>query len=354
MADRVVLHVGLPKTGTTFLQQTLWANRAQLQAADVHLVVATMRELFDAARDLGRGGASDWRGLVESVRASPGTVVLSCEGLSGVPAELARSALGDLHPAEVQVVCTLRDPARLLPSVWQQHVRTGSTVELATFVAHARAGMALEWLPSVIDVLDAWSVGLTPDQVRLVTVPRSATDPTLLWQRFAAACDLDPDLVTELPPPANTSLPAVQVDLVRRVNIALGDRRPPEQQRYRELVRPVQRRRGVERAIGDEPALGPDDHAWVVTEARRLVDVLRDRGSRVVGDLDELLPGPPERAEPPGLEPVPGAEVASAAVDLVADLLLALRAARRDAGTTESGRGRRGPDRRGPRRGQPG
>jgi len=112
-----VLHVGLPKTGTTSLQQLLWANRESLQTADVHLVVPTMRELFDAARDLTRDGSADWRRLVDAVRQSPGTVVLSCEGLSAVPAEQARRALADLRPADVRVVCTLRDPARVLPSV---------------------------------------------------------------------------------------------------------------------------------------------------------------------------------------------------------------------------------------------
>ena len=32
MARRVYVHVGLPKTGTTFLQTTMWHNRAQLAA----------------------------------------------------------------------------------------------------------------------------------------------------------------------------------------------------------------------------------------------------------------------------------------------------------------------------------
>ncbi len=31
VASRVFLHVGLPKTGTTFLQTTMWANRRQLR-----------------------------------------------------------------------------------------------------------------------------------------------------------------------------------------------------------------------------------------------------------------------------------------------------------------------------------
>jgi len=346
MADRVVLHVGLPKTGTTFVQQLLWANRQSLQTADVHLVVPTMRELFDAARDLTRDGSADWRRLVDAVRQSPGTVVLSCEGLSAVPAERARRALADLRPADVRVVCTLRDPARVLPSVWQQHVRTGSTVELADFVAHVRDGMAWEWLPSTLDVLDAWSAGLRADQVRLVTVPRSSLDPSVFWHRFASAADLDPGLATEVPPPGNTSLPAVQVELLRRVNLALGDRRPLGQPRYRELVRPMQGPRAVARATGTLAELTPDDRAWAADGARRLVAALRERGHLVLGDLDELRPEPTGAgAAPTGAPDAPSdADVATAAAGLAADLLLALRAARRDGG----GAGHpasRGPDR---------
>lgn len=344
MADRVVLHVGLPKTGTTFVQQLLWTNRESLQTADVHLVVTTMRELFDAARDLTRDGSADWRLLVDAVRQSPGTVVLSCEGLSAVPAEQARRALADLRPADVRVVCTLRDPARVLPSVWQQHVRTGSTVELAAFVAHARDGIAWEWLPSTLDVLDAWSAGLRADQVRLVTVPRSSVDPSVFWHRFATAADLDPGLATEVPPPGNTSLPAVQVELLRRVNLALGDRRPLGQPRYRELVRPLQGPRAVARATGTLAELTPDDRAWAADGARRLVAALRERGHLVLGDLDELLPEPAGAASTGAPDAPSDADVATAAAGLAADLLLALRAARRDGG----GAGHpasRGPDR---------
>jgi hypothetical protein len=34
---RVFLHIGEPKTGTTFLQQVMWGNRAELAARGVAL-----------------------------------------------------------------------------------------------------------------------------------------------------------------------------------------------------------------------------------------------------------------------------------------------------------------------------
>ena len=36
-ATRVFLHIGEPKTGTTFLQQVMWSNRAELAAQGVVL-----------------------------------------------------------------------------------------------------------------------------------------------------------------------------------------------------------------------------------------------------------------------------------------------------------------------------
>ncbi len=334
MADRVVLHVGLPKTGTTYVQQLLWANRDRLQATGVHLVVQTMRELYDAARDLGHGGAGDWRRLVEAVHATPGTVILSCEGFSAAPAHRAEQAIAELQPAKVQVVCSLRDLALVLPSVWQQHVRTGSTVELGEFVGHVRDGMVWAWLPDPLEVLDAWSSTLDVDDVRLVTVPPVGTDPSVLWHRFAVACDLEPAVAVKLPTTANPSLPEVQIELLRRINLAFGDRRPVEEPRYRALVRPVQGARAAARSVGPPATLVASDRSWATEQAKRLVTTLTGRGSRVVGNLDDLVPGPAGSAQPPA-DPGAGvteAELASAAVELAADVLLALRNARRAAG----------------------
>ena len=36
---RVLLHIGLPKTGTTYLQQVVWGNRDRLQADGVRVEV---------------------------------------------------------------------------------------------------------------------------------------------------------------------------------------------------------------------------------------------------------------------------------------------------------------------------
>jgi len=327
-----VLHVGLPKTGTTSLQQLLWANRESLQTADVHLVVPTMRELFDAARDLTRDGSADWRRLVDAVRQSPGTVVLSCEGLSAV----RPSRPGGRWPTCGRPTSGSSARCVTRPGCCR---RCGSSTSAPAppsssrpFVAHARDGMGVG-----VVAVHARCAG------RLVRRPPRRSGPARdrppvecgperLLAPVRTAADLDPGLATEVPPPGNTSIPAVQVELLRRVNLALGDRRPVGQPRYRELVRPLQGPRAVARATGTLAELTPDDHAWAADCAQRLVEALRERGHLVLGDLEELLPEPAGSASTAAPDATSDADVASAAAGLAADLLLALRAARRDGG----------------------
>lgn len=85
MATRVVLHVGLMKSGTTFIQRTLLANQAALADAGIlfpgrrwRVQVAAVRDLIDHVSDEGNTLAPDgpWHRLVEQVRAWPGTSTL--------------------------------------------------------------------------------------------------------------------------------------------------------------------------------------------------------------------------------------------------------------------------------------
>src|SRR3712207_9036613 len=52
MPDVVYLHVGAPKTGTTYLQDRLHRNRAALAARGVHYPVGRQKDMFGPALDL--------------------------------------------------------------------------------------------------------------------------------------------------------------------------------------------------------------------------------------------------------------------------------------------------------------
>src|SRR5919107_911236 len=104
MADVVHLHVGAPKTGTTYLQDRLLANRERLAAHGVSYPVGADADMFRPAldlidrrwggqRDLARG---EWDELVGRVRRTTGTVVVSHEILAAATTAQAARAVKEL------------------------------------------------------------------------------------------------------------------------------------------------------------------------------------------------------------------------------------------------------------------
>ncbi|MEY4170631.1 MAG: hypothetical protein RLZ94_1704, partial [Actinomycetota bacterium] len=153
MARRVVLHIGPRKTATTYLQRVLQALVLEGRLDPTVYPIATRDRtdhnhvpgLIDLAREAGAIGLQDdaWRdqdgseaqALIDAVRAAPGTVILSAEALSVLPAEGARAVISAFAPAAVDVVITARDLGRVIPSSWQQHMRNGNFESYADYLA---------------------------------------------------------------------------------------------------------------------------------------------------------------------------------------------------------------------------
>ena len=70
-AQRVVLHVGTPKSGTTFLQRALWRHQPELDAVGVTCAGRRHFEMFHAAIEL-RGSYEFWGRTPRSSKA-PGS-----------------------------------------------------------------------------------------------------------------------------------------------------------------------------------------------------------------------------------------------------------------------------------------
>ena len=88
MTQRVFLHIGLPKTGTTYLQRTLWENKPALAEAGLLLPGRHRRRHLIASLDLrddpkltGLGGdvTAPWADLVAESLEWPGDVLISHE-----------------------------------------------------------------------------------------------------------------------------------------------------------------------------------------------------------------------------------------------------------------------------------
>jgi hypothetical protein len=327
MSRRVYLHIGLPKTGTTAVQEMLWLNRDALAAAGVCYPGYVHTAHFLAAIDLQPQRYRDWLEplsegawdrLAEHVRSWPGTSVISCELLATATPEQVERALASLDSAEVHVICTARDLARQIPSVWQENVKTGQATSFPDLCAALRTGEPAEtsglfWdYQDLTRILRTWTGSLPPERVHVVTVPH---DGSGLWPRFASVLELDVSGL-ERAGGDNSSLGATEVELLRRLNLALDVDWPHYASVVKDqLATEVLARRPGPRRI----TIGVDDHPWVRKQAQQFVDEIREAGYHVVGDLADLLPFE-EDLETGFPEPSDG-ELLDAAVDALARLV---------------------------------
>lgn len=333
MAERVFLHVGAPKTGTTYLQQILWNNREALKRAGF-LLPGSRTAHYQAMGDLRRGlwhdpaGTWTWDRMAATAQAWPGTVIVSEEMLGAATADEAASAIERMAPAEVHVVVAGRDLLRTVPSSWQQAVRARGVGRFGAYVAALRSGSYPQfWAHQTpLPILQRWGAGLPVEQRHLITVPPPGSDPELLWARFAEVVGIPVEICrTEVENGnANTSLGAEETELLRRVNIALGDayplRTPYVEVVHRNLVSPVLMRRPRRGRFGI-----PAEHAeWFDAAGHRMVDELKAYPCHVVGDLDDLLPADvPVSRSPDSRSPddVTDAELVQTAVETIVGML---------------------------------
>lgn len=336
-ARKVILHVGAPKTGTSYIEQVIWSQQDRLLERDGIWLPGSDRLDHDAIMGDLRGGVWrspdnpwTWARVAEAAHERDDVVMVSKEMLAGADAEqvaAARAALGDL---EVHVVVGCRALSSSLPSAWQQLVKARDKRPYGAWLDAVRAdadhGFYRHHDP--ISIMRRWAEALPAAQVHVVTVPRSASDPTLLWQRFASAIGVDPDAYETPERPANESLGAIEAEYLRRVNEALGKRLPMREPYGRGVHQPLTV--PVLIAAPDKRRFGvPERHAdWLAERSQQMIDELSSYPCRLAGDLDDLLPridltlgGPDE---------VTDAEIAAVAVRATADLL-ARRAEKRPA-----------------------
>lgn len=339
----VYLHIGEPKTGTTYLQQILWANRPRLREHGVVVpgrrpvahwaAVQDLRQVEQPPNDPFGAYAGHWDRLAAAALRAPRAAVISHELISGVDADQAARAAESLGSADVHVVLTVRDIATLLPAEWQETVK------------HRNARTWRDWLGAVIDeesvapdrrrwlfwrmhdtleILRIWSAVVPPDRIHVITVPAKNTEPDVLWRRFAAVIGVPPDAVEVEAAHRNTALTLPETEFLRRLNAALPERIPDWL-----YVRAVKDglAHEISSARGEPPAdrmyLPKDRDEWAVKYAEALVADLRQSRYDIVGELTDLLPPPlPEARLDPAEVAADGVAAAgvAAAVQLVTQL----------------------------------
>lgn len=339
---RVFVHIGEPKTGTTFLQQVMWRNRAEIAAQGVALPGHHPQDHYRASQDLrdmpklASDPATPWTGeweiLADEARHAARVGVISHELFAAADARQAERAVRSLEPAEVHIVITVRDMGSLLPAEWQETIK------------HRNTRGWEDWLGDVIDVesraddreqywfwrvhdtlavLRNWAAHVPPERVHVITMPQRGADDGVLWQRFAGLLGVDPGSVDLARARSNSSLGLPEIEFLRKLNEAL----PPHEEIPNWYYMTAVKETVAHRTLAARPRHGrltlpADRDAWAAEQADLLIDGLKAAGYDIIGDLDELRPAP---VSGPRLDPAeaPGDEVLDAAVQACSALVVA-------------------------------
>jgi hypothetical protein len=309
VSKRLFLHVGSPKTGTTFLQEVLWSQREEALEQGLLLPGASFGDHFLACMDLRERhvrvpeSVGAWGRLVEATSGWDGDALISHELFAGARKRPISRAGADLDAVcdELHLVITARDLARQIPAEWQEHLKHRSTAGLAEFVRSVRErGDKSRWfwhVQGIPALVERWAQVVPRDRIHLVTVPPPGAGSDVLWGRFARTIGLDPDEFSLEVRHANSSVGAEQAELIRRLNLELGDRLE-QQGAYPVLVKDELVHALLAQRPGTRLTLTHDDWAYAVERAEQMVGDLEDSGADVVGDLRDLVP----QGEPPPLE----------------------------------------------------
>lgn len=348
MVERVFVHIGLPKTATSYLQTIIWSNRDQLRERGVVVPGTERRDHLWASRTVREDPSQErapeqhrtaWRRLRDELAASSGTGLVSHEFFAAASAAQAARMVRELPADDVHVVVTAREPLGLFTASWQESLKNGATTPMPDYARRESRKSTAIWNWRTLDlrlVLERWSEAVPPERIHvLVLDPDAPRDD--VWHRFAGIVGFPSqgiDLSGSFP---NTSMGVAEAETLRRVNGSLrGFNRAFDKGVYIRTF--LADERLVPRG-GDRFWPEPDQIEECRRRGRATVEHLRSAPYDVVGSL-EHLEVPAELEQRRRTSSVTEEEVAAVAVDLVATMLGDVRRLRQQAGPRQTRRGR--------------
>lgn len=344
MAGRIYIHVGLQKTGTSYLQGIMFASLEALAEQGVALVPATKRGTFWLMLDVRGRYRPDFdppavaRSVDDFAAALAGSsaprVLLSEESLAPASDEQITRLLAACGEREVHLVVTLRDLARQIPSAWQEALKAGATDTFEAYLEklrrhEGRPGHPLWRQKDVVHLLDAWTRQVPSERVHVVTVPPSGSDPTLLLQRFCEVLGVASERLDREVLRKNEGLKHVGAEVLRRVNAQLA---PTHLRRdiYGDVGKRYLSTTILAQQDGRRIEIPEEYRAWTRSVSMRHVDYLAAQDFDVVGDLADLVPGAESFSTQPSRpsEAEVGAAATAALAVVIGDEMDRRRAAR--------------------------
>jgi hypothetical protein len=265
------------------------------------------------------------RGEILGSKAS--RVVLSSEFFADASPEAIRRVVGELDPAKVQIVVTLRPLARIIPSQWQQFVQNQLTQPfddwLDGLLNRPRGEVTpLFWRRHRHDELVArWAEVVGRERVTVVALDDSDRDMVL--RVFEQLTGLTAGTLVAEADVANRSMTAPEIEVIRAFNAAFKASKLPAPlygriMRFGAAAEMRTRTPEPDEARIELPAWS---HEPITNLAREMTAAIRASGVRVIGDLDDLTVVPVARGatSEPTTEPssVSPAVAASAAMGVL-------------------------------------
>ncbi|MFI0366456.1 hypothetical protein ACH35V_01170 [Actinomadura sp. 1N219] len=353
MASKIVLHIGLQKSGTTFLQHMLHANQKELAEAGT---------CYPVPRDWTRGKrtvpnhewstygllgteypwvsdtraakeSTSWQDVLNQTKTWPGTVILSAEALSVIRTPAIRHLLTCLDADDIEVVITARSLDRALPSLWQQHIRNGNSTSfndyLETLARHRKKNLeddpsAHIWRAFTLNKLVQRWTKSSATKISLVTTP--GTPPHLLWQRFTQAINIPALAQAPLTKESHTGLTAPETLILASLNATLNS---PKREADR-IRQTITERFQTRHHRGGKVSIPPNWHPRLTEWTEEDLTALQATPAHLIGDINDLRPTT-DQSNPPTPEETAqaGAEAALALARLTPHPSTLHRTARR-------------------------
>ena len=307
----LLLHLGPHKTGTTAIQSAFVSRRETLHDFGILYPGTTAAPHGAVMERLGTAQGWDdsvptkegmkWDRLCELTRTYNGTVVVSSEALCHADKEQAASICRELRDAPVRVVITLRPLEQIIPSSWQEYIKSGWTTTYEEFLDAILNDPTSATNPTPTfwkrqdhaQLVERWVEVVGPERVAVVV--GSTSNRRLLFDSFEDMLSLTRGTLQNDQGSDNRSLSIPEVDLLRRLNISLRGTMTFEEYNF------LWRQGGIlhlvenRRPAPDEQSLGIP--AWAKSRAREIGGAFATRiaesGAFIFGELEDLVPSTP-------------------------------------------------------------
>jgi hypothetical protein len=325
----VLVHIGPYKTGSTAIQHSLTARRSELEEHGVWYPGPRYRHMRQSwavlersMRGVDQVPMSEWGDLAEGVRARPADrVCLSSEDFVLASTTQVERIVHDLGADRVHVLLVARRLDRILPSGWQERVKSSN--ETLTYDDFLAATLAADrshrssrnfWFNhELAAILARWSSAVPAERLHVLVADEERHERTA--RVFEQLLGL-PDGLLVPAGRANASLSYERVSLVRRLNEIFDEHGWSDRDRLKLIHWGMLR--GLETVpFGEHETSIPPVPVWAHARLAELdqerIDSLQLPGLDVIGD-PELLRSRPGREVPSSSETL-GVEAVARAVE---------------------------------------